>query len=112
MMRFLSLLIFMMRNYPWNADHEWDRGHSESLRNFLDGEVGKNLALHLRNCSFEINARAVQSGDTHQCGVAAGWLLCLSYIDRLSASGGVPQSPTRDEDSVEGPEEYLERMAP
>ena len=110
--RFFGLLRLLMRSYPWATDSEWAPLHAESLRNFLEGDLGKSLAKHLRNCSLEINARAVQSGDLHQCGVAAGFLLCCTYIDKLSVSGGEPQSPTQDENAPEGAEEYLERMAP
>jgi hypothetical protein len=112
LVRFCGLLRLLLRSYPWASDSEWAPTHSASLRNFLEGDLGKSLAKHLRNCSLEINARAVQSGDLHQCGVAAGFLLACTYLDRLSVSGGEPQSPTQDENSVEGPEEYLERMAP
>ena len=113
MIRFLKLCWLLSRVYPWTSAAPWTHQHAEMMEHFKEGALGKYLAIHLRNCSLEINARAVQSGDPHQCDRAAGFLMALTYIDTLSlsASKGEPQSPD-DEDSSEEPEEFLARMAP
>jgi hypothetical protein len=96
----------------WDGLEEWTPEHSKGLQAFMNGPVGKVLALHLRKCSFELNSRAVQSGDMHECDRAGGFQYALAYLDSLSAPKGEPQSPIADEDSPEGVEDYLERMTP
>jgi hypothetical protein len=110
--RFMRMCMSMLDTFPWTEDAHWTHAQAEQMGAFQETELGKALAIHLRNCSLEINAKAVQSGDPHQCDRAAGFLMALSYIDNLSALKGAPQAPMQDEDSVEGADEFLERMAP
>ena len=112
MTRFWRTLMFLLRVYPWKEAEAWTHGHAEALRNFLEGPVGKNLALHLRACSLQMNARAVQRGDIHECDRAGGLQYALAYLDSLSAHKDVPQTSMKTEDSPEGVEEFLDRMTP
>lgn len=113
MKRFWRTFWLLLQTYPWVEPEAWTIGHAESLRAFMEGPVGKLLAQHLRACSLQLNARAVQSGDIHECDRAGGFQHCLAYLDSLSAPKDVPQtSMPRTGDSVEGVEEFLERMTP
>ena len=113
--RFLRTLRFLLRYYQWTQPTDWEKEDSENLRIFLEGPVGKKLALRLRNASLRHNAGAVQDGTIHRCGIAAGYMLCLSDLSALSIFGEPePQSGTLQPEDLdqEGESEFLERLSP
>jgi hypothetical protein len=111
--RFWRTFRFLLSFHIWEEREAWTIGHAEALKAFMEGPVGKLLAQHLRSCSLQLNARAVQSGDMHECDRAGGFQYALAYLDSLSAHKDVPQTSMPDDGgSPEGVEEFLERMTP
>ena len=113
--RFWRTLRFLLRYYQWTQPPDWEKGDAENLKIFLESPVGKKLALRLRNASLRHNAGAVQDGTIHRCGIAAGYMLCLSDFSALCIFGEPePQSGTLQSESLdqEGESEFLERLSP
>lgn len=114
--RFLRTLKFLLRFYQWTHVPDWEKADAENLQLFMQSAAGKKLALRLRNASLRHNASAVQDTNIHHCGIAAGYMLCLSDLSALSTFGepdaanqGTLQTEERDQ---EGETEFLERLSP
>lgn len=110
-----AIIRFLRGYYQWTQVPDWEAGDAENLRKFLESPVGKKLALRLRNASLRHNASAVQDGQPHRCGIAAGYMLALSDLSALSIFGqSEPQSDIlQSEDSgQEGEAEFLDRLSP
>jgi hypothetical protein len=58
-----------------------------------------------------MNAQAVQKGDAHASGVAAGYMLALTDLQTLSATGA-PQDSEHHEEGVEEGNVSLEQLNP
>lgn len=112
--RFLRTLRFLLRYYQWTQVPRWEKEDAEKLKAFMESPLGKKLALRLRNASLRHNASAVQDGNIHRCGIASGYMLCLSDFAALATFGEPePQSGTLSEDlDQEGETEFLERLSP
>jgi hypothetical protein len=113
--RFLRTLRFLLRFYQWTEVPDWEKLDAENLKLFMESAAGKKLALRLRNASLRHNASAVQDTNIHHCGIAAGYMLCLSDLSALSIYGEPePQSGTlqTEEHAQEGESEFLERLSP
>lgn len=113
--RFLRTLKLLLRYYQWTQVPDWEKEEAENLKAFMETTVGKKLALRLRNASLRHNSSAVQDGNIHRCGVAAGYMLCLSDLSALSTFGqSEPQSDILQSEDLdqEGETEFLERLSP
>jgi hypothetical protein len=114
--RFLRTLRFLLRFYQWAQPPDWEQGDAENLAKFMESSVGKKLALRLRNASLRHNSNAVQEANPHGCGVAAGYMLCLTDLSALAvfgSSGAVkPDTPQPGDFAQEGESEFLERLSP
>ena len=114
--RFLRTLRFLLRFYQWTHVPDWEKVDAENLHLFMQSTAGKKLALRLRNASLRHNASAVQDTNIHRCGIAAGYMLCLSDLSALSVYGepdAANQGTLQSEDRAqEGEDEFFERMSP
>ena len=113
--RFLRTLRFLLRVYSWTQVPDWEQEDADNLKLFLESPVGKKLALRLRNASLRHNASAVQDANIHRCGIAAGYMLCLSDLSALCIFGEPePQSGNLQPEELdqEGEAEFLERLSP
>ena len=113
--RFLRTLRFLLRFYQWTHVPDWEKVDAENLKLFMQSAAGKKLALRLRNASLRHNASAVQDQSIHRCGIAAGYMLCLSDLSALSIYGeSEPQSDIlqTEERAQEGEDAFLERLSP
>jgi hypothetical protein len=113
--RFLRTLRFLLRFYQWAQVPDWESEDAKNLKQFMQSPAGKKLALRLRNASLRHNASAVQDTNIHHCGIAAGYMLCLSDLSALSTYGqSEPKSDTlqTEERVQEGEDEFLERLSP
>lgn len=112
--RFLRTLRFLLRFYQWTEVPDWEKVDAENLKAFMQSAAGKKLALRLRNASLRHNSSAVQDTNIHHCGIAAGYMLCLSDLSALSIYGELePKSSTlHEERAQEGEDEFLERLSP
>ncbi|HET6887008.1 MAG TPA: hypothetical protein VFH87_03695, partial [Candidatus Udaeobacter sp.] len=85
----------MLRFYQWAHVPDWEKVDAENLERFMQSAAGKKLALRLRNASLRHNASAVQDTNIHRCGIAAGYMLCLSDLSALAIYGeSEPKSDT------------------
>lgn len=113
--RFIRTLRFLLRYYQWTHVPDWEREDAEKLKGFMESALGKKLALRLRNASLRHNSSAVQDGNIHRCGVAAGYMLCLSDFQALATYGkSEPQSDNLQPEDLdqEGEIEFLESLSP
>lgn len=114
--RFWRTLRFLLRFYQWTHVPDWEKVDAENLKLFMESTAGKKLALRLRNASLRHNASAVQDTNIHRCGIAAGYMLCLSDLSALSIYGE-PEAANQgtlhtEEPGQEGEAEFLERLSP
>jgi len=95
--RFIKTLFFLMSGAgTWIDGAEWTADDEKALSTFLNTEAGVKLRARLRNASLSLNAQAVQSGGVRACGRAYGYMLAVSDIQTLSASGTLGEAETNE----------------
>jgi len=110
--RFFTALRFLLATGgAWTDGTEWEREDGGSLALFLKTPAGSKLIAKLRNASLSMNAQAVQKGDAHTSGTAAGYMLALTDIQTLSAIGALQDSENHEEGVVTG-DANLEQLNP
>jgi hypothetical protein len=99
----------------WPQVPDWEKQDADKLRVFMESPLGKKLALRLRDASLRHNSSAVQDGNIHRCGIAAGYMLALSDFQTLATFGtSEPQSDNLQSEDLdqEGEKEFLDRLSP
>ncbi len=81
------------------------------LRRFLNSAAGTAIKSHLSASIGEADAKAVDSGQPYDCGVARGWRECSSLLLSLSRPPTAHQ-PEQPEFVVAGDEDGLETKSP
>ena len=98
-----------------NADLQWTEQDALGLSYFLGNTCGKRLSARLRFASLEHNRSAVQDGEKHRCGIAAGYMLAINDIQMLSQaaidSDALPLEGTNDNVVSFGPSGDLSHLA-
>lgn len=108
--RFLRTLRFLLSGAgTWVDGAEWTDEDEITLANFLTSETGTRLRARLRNASLSLNAQAVQAGAAALCGRAFGYMLAISDIQSLAATGPLKEAGTSEEagDTGAGSLEHL-----
>jgi hypothetical protein len=94
---------------------EWGEQDALNLNHFLTNSTGQRMQARFRFTSLEHNRTAVQDGTKHRCGVATGYMLCLTELQILS-QGPITEivEPIEDEKEVAsiGEADGLAHLAP
>lgn len=108
---FTALRFLLSTGGAWTDGTDWEKEDAGALAHFLKTPAGTKLIAKLRNASLSMNAQAVQKGEPHASGSAAGYMLALTDIQTLSAIGS-PQDPEQSEEGVDTGNVTLEQLNP